>query len=312
MSVQTRKKERALKKTMEHQEEITCYIMLALPIIGFLVFNVYPILWTFRWSFFNYTAIPSETRFVGLGNFKAMFSEDMSYWKAWINTLQFTVLKVPFEMLFSLILATVICNKSVKLKGLFRSVYYLPNVISVAIVGLIFSNLFSTNGFVNLILKKLGVGSISWLGSKPAAMGMVVFGSIWNTFGINVLYFIAALSNVPDELYEAASIDGAGTCRKFFNITIPMIAPIFQTIILLSLLGTLGVNEYIIVLTGGAPANSTRTVMSYMTTKFVPGFMEETTPNLGYGCALSLITTVLFGIVSLIYQKMSKKMNSIY
>ncbi len=294
------------------REQTSCYLMLLLPIIGFVVFNLYPILWTFRWSFFNYTGIPSETRFVGTRNFVKMFVKDMSYWKSWINTLQFTLYKVPVELFFALILAVFICNKSVKMKGLFRGVYYLPNVISVAIVGLIFSNLFSTNGFVNTMLKWLGSDSIQWLQHRGNAMFMLVVGSIWNSFGINVLYFIAALSNVPDELYEAAAIDGAGSVKKFFSITIPMIAPVFQIIILLSLLGTLGVNEYIIVLTGGAPANGTRTVMSYLTTKFVPGFMEETTPNLGYGCAMSLVTTVLFGVLSLAYQKMSKKMNSIY
>ncbi len=312
MSEKVKRKGLKLKSTVGRQESISCYLMLLLPILGFLVLNVYPILWTFKWSFFNYTGIPSETRFVGAENFATLFSEDMSYWKSWINTLQFTCLKVPIEMLFALVMATFICNKSVKMKGFFRSAYYLPNVISVAIVGLIFSNLFSTNGFVNEMLQRFGMEKVEWLGSKTAAMGMLVYGSVWNTFGINVLYFIAALSNVPEELYEAASIDGAGALRKFFCITVPMIAPVFQTIILLSLLGTLGVNEYIIVLTGGAPANSTRTVMSYLTTKFVPGFMEETTPNLGYGCAISLMTTIIFGIVSVIYQKASKKMNSVY
>lgn len=286
--------------------------MLMLPIIGFVVFNLYPILWTFRWSLFNYTGIPSETRFIGFENFTNMFTGDLAYWKSWLNTLQFVLFKVPIEMFISLILATLICNKSVKFKGLFRSVYYLPNVISVAIVGLILSNLFSNNGFVNYVLTNLGFDSVKWLESKSTAMTMLVFGSIWNTFGINVLYFIAAISNVSEDLYEAASIDGAGPIRKFFSVTIPMIAPVFQTVMLLALLNALGVNEYIIVLTGGAPANSTRMVMSYLTTKFVPGFMEETTPNLGYGCALSLMTTVLFGLCSLIYQKMSDRMNSLY
>lgn len=307
-----RNKRKKSKNNEKREEAAVCYLMIMLPLIGFLVFNLYPILWTFRWSLFNYTGIPSETRFIGMENFKNMFTVDLSYWKAWLNTLQFTLLKVPLEMFFALIMAVLICNKSIKLKGLFRSVYYLPNVISVAVVGLILSNMFSNNGFVNYILTHIGMEPVKWLENKASAMGMVVFGSIWNTFGINVLYFIAALSNVPEELYEAASIDGAASLKKFFLITIPMIAPVFQTIMLLSLLNALSVNEYIIVLTGGAPANSTRTVMSYLTTKFVPGFMEETTPNLGYGCALSLITTVLFGFISLVYQKMSQKMNSIY
>lgn len=300
------------KRSLRSQEEASCWLMILLPLIGFVVLQLYPILWTFRWSVFHYNRIPSETRYTGFKNFYTMFFEDFSYWKSWVNTLQFTLYKVPLEMFIALVLATLICNKSVKGKGLFRSVYYLPNVISVAIVGLIFSNLFSTNGFVNTMLQKFGGGKIQWLASKPAAMTMLVIGSIWNTFGINVLYFIAAISNVPEELYEAASIDGAGTVKKFFNITIPMIAPVFQTILLLSLLGTLSVNEYIIVLTGGAPANGTRTVMSYLTTKFVPGFMVEASPNLGYGCAMSLVTTILFGVCSAIYQKVSKKMNSIY
>ena len=140
---------------------------------------------------------------------------------------------------------------------------------------------------------------------------MIVAGSIWATFGVNVMYLLAALATVPDDLYESADIDGASHTRKFFSITLPMIAPVFQTILLLSLLGSLSINEYIIVLTNGGPHGQTNAVMSYLYTKFVPGF-AETSPQLGYDCAMSLVTTILFAIIGVSFNRISNKMNTLY
>lgn len=116
---------------------------------------------------------------------------------------------------------------------------------------------------------------------------------------------------MPEDLYEAAEIDGAGKVRKFFKITIPMIAPIFQTILLLAINGTLQTGEIIILMTNGAPAGLTHTAASYIISKFVPGFAESGV-NIGYGCALSIINSCIFGTVAIVYSKLTSKLQNLY
>lgn len=293
-------------------EEFLCYLMISTLLIGFLVLSVYPILWTFRWSFFQYNGIPSETKMIGMKNFATLFSTDRTYWAAWGNTLLFMVIKIPIEIGLALILALILSQK-MRGSNFFRSLYYLPNIISVVIVGLIVSNLFNYFGMINDLLLKMGVieSRMDWFATKSAAMAMLVMGSVWQSFGLQTMYLIAALTNVPEELYECACIDGANGFVKFFKVTLPMIAPIFKIIVLLAIIGTLSANEYILVTTNGGPAGQTATVMTYLTKQFVPGFMQKTTPDLGYGCAMSIITTIIFAVIAALYNKFAQKMNSI-
>lgn len=303
---------KSLKKERT-SEAVQCYLMISTQLIGFLVLTIYPIIWTFRWAWYSYSGIPSLTKYVGWENFITMFTTDFTYWKTWGNTLLFALCKIPIEITLAMFLALLL-NRKIKGSNFFRSMYYMPSVISVAIIGLVFSNLFNYWGWINGILVKLGLISsgIDWFATKQTAMAVLVIGSIWNTFGINVMYFLAALTNVPEELYECAKLDGASKSKTFFKITLPMIAPVFQIIMLLSTLGTLGVNEYILVLTNGGPSGQTFSVMSYLTKQFMPGFAESSTPALGYGCAMSLVTTVIFAFVAIVYSKFSKKMGSLY
>ena len=290
-----------------------CYLMLSLPIIGFLVFYVYPISWVFRWSFYNYNQIPSYTKFVGWDNFKALFTTDLSYFKSWLTTFEFVLMKVPFEMILVTFISVVL-YKSTKFSAFFRTMYFLPHIISTAVVGLIFSNMFSFYGIINGWLLKAGVieQGVVWFNSKPMAMIILVLASTWQSLGINILYMLAALTNVPKEIYEAAEIDGANRFTEFFKITLPLIAPVFQRILLLALLGTLSTGEFIIVLTNGAPATSTLTVMAYLTKKFLPGFADSATPAIGYGCAMSAITTILFAVIGLTFNRLTTKLADKY
>ena len=292
-------------------EERQCYALLALPIIGFLVFTIYPMVWAASKSFFYYDLIPSSQRFTGLENFIMAF-RDKSYWTAWITTLEFSFIKIPIETVIALLLA-VMLKKLGKPGGFFRTEYFLPTVIAGAVTAVIFANLFDYFGFINHWLDVLGVTKepINWFASKKGALAVIIMASMWSCCGINVIYFTAALNNVPEELYEAAEIDGAGRARRFISITVPMIAPIFQTILLLAINGTLQTGEFIILMTNGAPGGATHTAASYIISKFVPGFAESGV-NIGYGCALSIINSFIFGTVALIYSKLTTKLQNIY
>ena len=297
-----------MHKKVKCSEEMTCYLILLVPVTGFLLFILYPYLWAAKWSLFNYTGIASKTRFVGWRNFADIFTKDRSYWNAWLVTLKFTLLKLPVEIPLALVLAAILQRDSLRGKGLFRSVYYLPSIISVAIVGAIFSNLFDYRGVINTWLVKRQVipRPIDWFADTSSSMTVLLTASVWLSFGVNVLYFMAALSNVPAELYEAASVEGAGRIQKFFHITLPSIAPVFQTILLLAINGTLQTGEFIIVLSNGAPGGTTYTVGAYLINAFVPGFATGS-PNIGYGSALSLVTSAFYCLIAVLYMKLSAR-----
>jgi len=302
ISIISKKKSKALQ----------CYLMLSTQLIGFLVFTLYPMCWAANKAWYYYTGARLETRFVGWENFLTLFTKDFAYWQTWSTTFKFAIFKMPIELIIAMILALIL-NRKIKGKGFFRSMYFLPNIISVAIVGLIFTNMFNYFGIINAWLVKLNITSaeVDWFSNTSTAMAALVIGAIWQTFGINVLYFLAALSNVPEELYESAYLDGASEITIFFKITLPLMAPVLQTILLLSIIGTLQVNDYILVTTNGAPGGTTYTVMSYVVSKFVPGFADANV-NIGYGCAMSLVTSIIMCIIALGYSKLSKKMQNLY
>ena len=291
---------------------LSCYIILLPSIIGFLVFTLYPMLWAMHKAFFYYDGTPSLTRFAGLDNFIKIFTTDAAYWKTWAHTFMFAVGKLPIELPFAMLIAVCLRSK-IKGTGFFRTMYYLPCVIGAAIVGLITTNMFDYFGFINAWLLRLGIikKNIAWFSNAGTAWEALIIGAVWNTFGTNVLYFLAAMANVPEELYESARLDGASGWTTFWKITLPMMAPVLQTILLLSLTGTIHTSDYILVTTNGAPHGSTFTVMAYIVSKFVPGFADAAV-NIGYGCAMSIITSVLMVAVALTYSKLSNKMQNIY
>lgn len=305
-----KKKDKRIKKSLSVSTQ--CYLLIGLQIIGFFVFTIYPILWAAAKAWFFYDGVDAHTAFVGWENFKTIFVKDHAYWRTWITTFKFTFYKTIVEIPIALLLATLL-SRRLKGSDFFRSMFYLPNIISVAIIGVMFSNMFDFFGVMNSLLMKVGLISapIDWFANTKTALAVLVLGSAWQTFGINVLYFCAALNNVPKDMYEAADIDGAGTFTQFFKITLPMIAPVFSTLMLLSINGTLHTSDYILVMTNGAPAGTTFTVGAYMIKKFVPGFAEGVV-NIGYGCALAIITSMIYSAIAIIYLKSTEKLKNIY
>jgi ABC-type sugar transport system permease subunit len=298
--------------TYRLKEYAAWYAMLAMPLIGFLVFNVYPIVWAMQKAWYYYDGALSTMRFVGWSNFIDVLTKDSTYWMAWLTTIRFTLLKIPLEMILAMLIALIL-HKKLKGCGFFRSVYYMPSVISIAVIGVVFANMFDFFGFVNGVLMKIGIinEGINWFDNSNGAMFVLVMASIWNTFGINVMYLLAALSNIPEEVYESASLDGASKSRIFFQITLPLMGPVLQTILLLSINGTLLVNDLVLVTTNGAPAGETYTIMAYVTSKFIPGFVTGPV-NIGYGAAAAIIMGLIMAVISAIYFKLSNKLSNIY
>lgn len=301
-------KNKALRLSRHYrQKERACYVMLAPQIIGFLVFSIVPMVWAISLSFFNYNMI--RIHFSGLENFKILLT-DKVYWTALGNTFLYALMKIPIEIPLALILA-VMLYKIKRGAGIYRAVYYLPHVISIALVALVYSNIFGSFGVVNAALDALGFNMMgyNWFGTKFSSMAVVVIADIWMSFGVNVLYFVAALANVPEDVYESAQLDGATGMQTFFKITIPMIAPTFQIILMLSIIGTLGINEIILVMTNGAPGGSTYSVQSYIFQNYAPGIADSNV-NVGYGCAISLVTGAVLAAITGAYMKASSKISN--
>ena len=307
--IKTKKKIKKLHSANKIQE----ILMITPMTIGFLLFSVYPIIWVLRWSFFKYNGY-SEPVFVGLGNFIRVFSRDPAYWNSLKITFLIAGMKMIFEIPLALVLAVLLNNK-IKGSSFFRVVFFLPSVFSIAVVGLIFSILFGAyNGIVNAILKNIGLitQNISWFSDKGHAMFVIILVSLWTTFGLNMIYFLMGLQNISKSLYECASIDGANEVQQFFYITMPLVAPILQLVLMLSVLGTMKMTDLILVLTNGAPGGSTEVVMTYIFKYFFSyGESAAMEVQFGYASSMAVVTAVILGIVTLIYLKVSKKMQEV-
>lgn len=298
--------------SLKERESWKCYLLIAPQIIGFLVFSIYPILWAARYAFCYYDGVSINTRFTGWTNFQKLF-QDKTYWTTWVTTLKFAVLKLPIELVLAMALALALSRKRTKGADFFRSIYFLPHVISPVIVVLVFSNLFEPFGFINSWLMKLNITDtpIEFLKSVSGAFTMMIVVDVWMNFGVNTLYFVAALSNIDKDIYEAADLDGCMGIKRFFKITLPLIFPMFQIVCLLAVKGVLGTGMTVYLLTGGAPGGMSHTVQSYILEQYVPGFAVGM-PNLGYGSAMCIVTSVITAAISFIYMKLSGRAQNKY
>lgn len=288
----------------------TCYIMLLLPIIGFFVFTLYPMIWSVKMSFFTYDGLESTKAFVGIENWIAVLT-DKIYWSKWLTNLKLFVFKMPVEALLAFIIATLLI-KGTKFSGFYRSVYFMPAIISAAVVGVIFSNIFDYFGVINANLVKFGIikENINWYADKTSSFMLLYFATLWMSLGTNILYFMAALSTVSQDILESAELDGASWLVQTFKIKLPMILPTMQVIMLLSLNGVLQIGEVVLLLNNGAPGGENHTVASYLMSRIVPGFGGV--GDIGYSAAMSIVTSIIFCICGVMFNKLTKKMQSIY
>lgn len=280
-------------------------------LIGLLVFSIYPIVWVVQHSFYDFDGVTKI--FNGLYNYTRVFTNDPTYWKAWGNTLILSFGKLAIELPLALFLA-VLLNSKLKGKSFFRTVFFLPNVISVAVMGLIFYFMFATfEGIVNNSLLEFGLiqAPIDWFGNKWTAMFVIGISSIWQNFGINMLFFLSGLMNIPKELYECAEVDGASKPKQFFKITLPMLGPVMQVIVMMGIVGSIKITDLVLVLTNGQPAGGTEVVMTYLFKKFFNYGEVSVMPQIGYACALGVVTSIILGIITVIYLRTTRKMSSI-
>jgi multiple sugar transport system permease protein len=226
-------------------------------------------------------------RFVGLDNYVQILQLPL-FWKALGNTLYFVVVGVPLSIAASLGCALLLHSKLARFKGLFRTALFAPVVTTVVAVAVIWRYLFHVRyGLVNHALDQLGIGPVDWLGDPAWAMPTIILFAVWKNFGYNMIIFIAALQSIPEDLYEAARLDGAGALQQLRYITVPMLGPTLLMVSILTMAGYFQLFAEPYVMTQGGPLQSTLSVLYLM---YDEGFKWW---NLGRASAVAFLLFVL-------------------
>ena len=281
---------------------LTPYLFILPHLLFFVVFVGYPFFSGLAISFYQYDYLrPEATVFVGLQNyldlFKAGSVKFIEFWNSMRVTLSFVLLSVPFLVVIPLGLA-VLLNLRIPGRNFFRAVYFAPWVLSCAVISLIWWWIFqSQGGLLNYYLKLLGFDTPRWLSTMPYAMISIVVATVWWTMGYNMIIFLAALQDIPADLYEAAEMDGASSWQRFTHVTVPMLRPVLVFIIITTIIASFNLLGQPMMMTRGAPAQpqgggATEPVMLRI---FTEGFVR---PFQGSAAAMSVIVASIMMIFS--------------
>jgi len=286
--------------TSRQREEIIAYLLISPWIIGFLMFTLGPMVASLGLSFFETNLFSS--RFVGLKNYATLISLDETkslFWKSLYNTAYYAVLSIPLTIGAGFLIALLL-NQNIRGQSAYRVLYYLPAVIPNVAASMIWLYLFQPEfGIVNWLLSLFHIEGIRWLLDPKTAKLVLVIMSVWGAGG-NMLVFLAGLQGIPTELYEAATIDGAGRWRRFTHVTLPMISPTLFFVLVTSIISSFQVFSNAYVMTGGGPANST---LMYVLHLYLVAFRQY---RMGYASALAWVFFVILLLFTLLVFKSSR------
>lgn len=279
------------------------YLFIAPAMILLLLFNIIPLIASLVISTFDVSMTLNDARFVGLGNFVEAF-HDSRFWNSMWVTIKWTLVEMPIQVIVALLLAALL-TKNTWFNKLCRGVYFLPIICSATAVSIMWRIILNSNvGYITFLLNKLGFGKINFMNNPGVTFYVIVFMSVWKSFGISTIILVSAMQNVPRVLYEAAELDRAGKIRQFFSITLPGIAPSLWYVVMTRIIGSLQVFDIVYTTTGGGPNFTTETLVTYIYTR---AFEVN---RMGYATAVS---ECLFGLILVIticlYSRMLKQEN---
>lgn len=267
-----------------------------------LMFTIWPTLQALYLSFTNATSLGLNNKFVGLDNYIYMF-HDKSFIQALINTAKLMAVVPVITIFCSLVLAFVLNQCKLKEMVLYRTLFYFPNIVSLTVVGIIWSFVFHPNvGIVNKILGAVGLESLqrSWLGDSKTALWCIAFTLLWQAAGYYMVMHIAAMDGISPEIYESATLDGASAWRKLISITMPLMKDIIGITFVLALSGTINLSFVLSqVMTGGGPNGASSVLLQYMYTQ---GFVNG---NFGYAMAITVFTLAISVALSMLSRKLT-------
>ena len=242
----------------------------------------------------------STVRFVGLSNYIELF-DDPLFWTALKNTFYFVIAASPLSIAVSLGAAILLNSKLIKLKGIFRLSYFIPVVTTLVAVAIVWRFIYHPRfGIMNYFLSWFDINPVDWLGDPVWAMPAIILMSVWKNFGYNMIIFIAGLQNIPEDLYEAANMEGANGFQKFKSITLPMLAPTTLFVSIITMIGFFQLFAEPYIMTQGGPLNSTLSIVQYM---YQEGFRWW---NMGYSASIAFVLFFIIFIGTLIQFKLQK------
>jgi len=301
-------------KFSDIKKNFTIYLMILPNLILFICLVIYPIIWTLGFAFYEYSGLGSTIKFAGLDNFKRLFTRDPLFWRAVLNTFIYASGKIVLTIPVAFLLA-VFLNKKQRGSSFLKTVYFMPTIISISVMSLIFYLIFNTyNGTLNIMLKNAGIitESIGWLSKEHAMLTVIIVGA-WGGIGNYMVYFLAGLQSIPKEVYESADIDGTNGWQRMFYITLPMMGSVLQFILMLAILIAFQDMQSIMVLTEGGPSSATEVMFLYVYKLFFPiSAGEAIPPEYGYGAATGIASSAIVGVFTCIYLYLSRKLNEIY
>lgn len=278
------------------------WAFIAPTIIGLLVLNIIPIFQTLYLSFFKSGAFGKGNLFVGLNNYKQLFS-DPQVWYAVRNTLVYTCLVVPVATLLALLLAVAL-NGRLKGKGIYRTIYFIPMVAAPAAVTMVWKWLYNYQfGLINHILNSLGLPSVNWIDDPKVAMISIAIIGIWSTLGYSMVLLLAGLQEIPRDYYEAAELDGASPFQRFIHITVPLVSPTLFFVLVTSIITAMQVFDVIYMMVDvTSPSYNSTVSLVYLFYNY--SFKYS---NKGYGSAVVMVLLAIIMVITVIQTKLQKK-----
>ena len=277
---------------MNYYKKYTPYLFILPASVVLIVFFFIPFFQTFGLSFFDYSSSIYHPSFCGTDNYLKLLKEPVFY-KVMLNTFLYLIIAVPFLVIFPLFLAVLI-NQKIRGITLYKILLYLPVIVSIVVAAIAFKWLYATSGILNYILSVFHIEPIGWLVDTKWALFSVAVVTIWKGIGYYMMIYLASLMSVPQELYEACDIDGAGFFRKHLTVTIPHIMPTIALVSTISTISAMKVFAEIYVMTKGGPLNSTKTIVYYIYERAFENL------DLGYASALAVVLLVVVMAFSLI------------
>lgn len=285
---------------MRQYEALAAVIFLLPSLVGFVLFMAGPIVASFGIALTDWPLIRNP-RWVGFANFQELM-RDAVFWQTLANTAVYTFVKVPVNILLSLVLA-VLMNERIVGRGALRTLFFLPMVMSSVAVGMIWRPILDSSslGLMNRMLEFFSLGPIPWLASTEWAMPSLIGIATWKELGYFMVIFLAGIQGIPRTYYEAAEIDGAGPIRQFISITVPLVSPTTLFVLITSIIGSFQIFDLSSILTAGGPANATNTLVMYV---YQAGFRFL---RMGYGSAVAIALFVVILVLTVFQNALSKR-----
>ncbi len=288
--------------SMKARRNIVGYVFVFPALLCFLIFVLIPLVLSLTLSFFETDMFFLDMTAVGFKNFGRVFRDSL-FWRAVGNILLYTLMAVPLNVSISLVFAALV-NSKIRGVKLFRVLFYLPSVTSTVAASIVWLWLMNpAYGLLNNILTAFGLPAGTWLTHSKTALVSVTLITVWQGIGGNMIIFVAALQNVPAQLYEAAKLDGAGPVTMFFRITIPLLAPTMYFILTMTLIGAFQLYDQVYVLTSGGPANSTLTPVYLI---WQNSFGNNAGAQAGYAAAQSFVLFVIIMLVTVVVRRFDR------